>query len=237
MSPFKDLVKQNTHFIWNQSHEKAFNQSKQIIVGLVKKGITNFDTNSVTCLGLDCSKEHMGFLLLQKHCRCPTKKTLVCSSEGWLTAFAGSRCRMVIWTHWRWSSCNCLGIKKCHIIIMGCPNIIVMTNHQPLTEIFEDRDLSKIHNPWLFKLKVKSLRYYFAIQHCPHKWHKGSDAISCNPVATVEPLLSLFSTQPFFKDSDNIDSAMELATLQVITRYGDNNLVISPDHFHRKVLN
>ena len=36
-------------------------------------------------------------------------------------------------------------LEKCHIFIMGCPQMIVVTNHQPLTGIFGDRDLSKYH--------------------------------------------------------------------------------------------
>lgn len=70
MSPFQDLVKQNTHFVWNQSLENGFNQSKQITVGLVKKGITTFDTNRVTCLGLDYSKKH-GFSAITEALQMP----------------------------------------------------------------------------------------------------------------------------------------------------------------------
>ena len=43
MLPFWDLIKKNTHFVWNESLEKAFQQSKLIIVSLVKKGVTTFD--------------------------------------------------------------------------------------------------------------------------------------------------------------------------------------------------
>ena len=100
--------------------------------------------------------------------------------------------------------------------------------------IFGDRELCKIHNPHLFKLKEKSLRYFF-IQHCSGKWHKGVDAISCNPVATVETILSLCSLHLSPKDVpflDNIDAAMELATIQMIMNSGDNNTAMSPDYIH-----
>ena len=119
-------------------------------------------------------------------------------------------------------------LDKCHIFIMGCTNIRVLG-------IFGDRDLSKIQNPCLFKLKKKSLRYFFPIQHCPGKWHKGAHAISCNPVATVEALLSLYPKQPSFKDvhlSENIDTAMELATIQAITNSSNDVAAMSSDHIH-----
>ena len=78
--------------------------------------------------------------------------------------------------------------------------VIVVTDHQPLTGIFGDRDLGKINNPRLFRLKEKCLRYHFSIQHCPGKWHRGADAISRNPVATVESLISICPTNPSPKD-------------------------------------
>ena len=44
MLPFQDLVplpppKKKPHTLWNENLEKAFQQSKQIIVGLEKKGV------------------------------------------------------------------------------------------------------------------------------------------------------------------------------------------------------
>ena len=41
---------------------------------------------------------------------------------------------------------------------MGCPNLIMVTDHKPLKESFDDSGLSKIQNLQLFKLKEKSLK-------------------------------------------------------------------------------
>ena len=90
---------------------------------------------------------------------------------------------------------------------MGCPNIIVVTDHEPLKGLFGDRDLCQTQNPRLFCLKEKSLRYQLAIQHCPGKWHIGSDAVSCHPVAIVQALLNMFPENPSQSDvqeSNNI---------------------------------
>ena len=109
----------------------------------------------------------------------------------------------------------------------------VVTNPQPLTGIFGDRDLSKVHNSRLFRLKEKCFRYSFSIQHCPGKRHKGADAVSCNPVAVVETLISLWPTHPSSKDvhlSDKIDAAVEAATIQATTNAYNNNAVKTPDH-------
>ena len=120
---------------------------------------------------------------------------------------------------------------------MGGPNIIIVTDYQPLTGKFGDRDLRKVHNPCLFRLKEKCLRYFFSIQHCQGKWHKGVDVISHNPVATVEAIISLYPTHPSSKDvhlSDNINTATELATIQATMNTGDNNGAITPTTFRPK---
>ena len=84
--------KKTPHFVWNENLGKAFQQSKQIIVGLVKKiGVTTFDVSRVTCLAPDWSKEGIGFLSLQKYCMCPTGKVPVRCPNGWCIVFAGSR--------------------------------------------------------------------------------------------------------------------------------------------------
>ena len=187
--PFRDLVKKKTQFVWNENLEKAFQQSKQIIVGLVKKGVTTFDINWVTCLALDWSKEGMGFLLLQKYSTCPTEKASVCCPDGWRIVFAGSR--FYTDTEHQYAPIEgeaaaiAWALESGRIFIMGCPQMITVTDHQPLTGIFGDRDLSKVHNPCLFRLKEKWLRYSISIQHCPGKWHESANAVSCNPVATV----------------------------------------------------
>ena len=97
-----------------------------------------------------------------QHCCCTHLLLL-----GWHIVFAGSRfctnaerryapiegeAAAIAWA-----------LEKCRIFVMGCPQMIVVTNHQPLTGIFGDRDLSKVHNPRLFRLKEKCLWYFFSI--------------------------------------------------------------------------
>ena len=201
------------------------------IVGLVRKGVISFETNRVTCLAPDWSQEGIGFLLLQLHCIYPTKKVPVCCPGRWRICKQQIlyQCRALMCTHWRWNICNCLGIRKILHIYLG------LTDHQLLMGIFGDWDLSEIDKSHLFKLKEESLRYFITIQNCPGMWHKGADAISCNPVATVEALLSLCPTHHSSKDVhslDNIDAAMESVTIQLMMNSGNNNTAMSPDHIH-----
>ena len=50
MQPFRELVKHNATFVWNDLLDQAFQESKVKIVELVKEGIAAFDVNRVTCL-------------------------------------------------------------------------------------------------------------------------------------------------------------------------------------------
>ena len=142
----------------------------------------------------------MGFLLLQKHCTCAIDRAPVCCPGGWHLVFAGSR--FCTNTEQRYAPIEgeaaaiSWAPENCCVFILACPNIIVVTDHEPLKGLFGNRDLSKIHNPHLFWLKEKSLRYCFTMQHCPGKWHRAPDAISRNPVITVQSLLDTFPIEP-----------------------------------------
>ena len=55
------------------------------------------------------------------------------------------------------------------MFVLGCEDLIVATDYQPLLGIFNDRDLGAITNPHIQDLKGKTLRFQFTIQHCPGK--------------------------------------------------------------------
>ena len=239
MLSFRDLVKKSSRFRWNQTLEKAFQESKQIIVKFVRQGVSTFDINRVTCLAPDWNKDGMGFLLLPKHCTCAIDRAPVCCPEGWHLVFAGSRfctdgeqryapregeAAAISWA-----------LEKCHMFILGCPNVIEVTDHEPLKGLFGDRDLSKIHNLRLFQLKEKSLKYCFTMQHCPGKWHRASDAIYRNPVTTVQSLLNTFPTEPSPTDTDESDeicAAMRLTALTSISQLDGYLDITSLDRIH-----
>ena len=67
-------IKAKSEFIWNYALQLAFNESKKVIINLVKDGVTTFVLIAVTCLAPDWSKEGMGFILLQKYCSCTLDK-------------------------------------------------------------------------------------------------------------------------------------------------------------------
>ena len=133
----------------------------------------------------DWSKKGIGYLLLQKHCGC--KSTLPdCCDNGWKITLAGSRflkgpeeryaaiegeALAIVW-----------GLEQTKYFTQGCPNLIVVTDHKPLTKIFGDRSLDEISNTRLFRLKQKTLQWYFRTEHMPGKTNCIADAMSRHPV-------------------------------------------------------
>ena len=125
-----------------------------------------------------------------------------------------------------------MGIGKMLYVCHGLPNVIVVTDNEPLKELFGDRDLSKIQNPQLFRLKEKILRYRFTIQHCPGKWYRGPDAVSRHPLAVVPALLNVFPTKPSQSDileSNDISNITEPTALIATFADSSNIAMISLD--------
>ena len=59
---------------------------------------------------------------------------------------------------------------------MGCSNLVVATDHKPLVKIFGDRTLDEIANPRLFRIKQRTLRWYFTVVHVPGNINQAADA-------------------------------------------------------------
>ena len=226
MLPFRDLVKKSSRFSWNQTLEIAFQESKQVIVNLLRQVVSTFDINRVTCLAPDWSKDGMGFLLLQKHCTCAIDRVPVCCPEVWRLVFAGSRsctdaeqryvpiegeAAAISWV-----------LEKCRLFILGCPNVIVVNDHEPLKELFGDRDITKIHKPPPILTQRKMLEILFYLATLTWKWHRASDAIFCNPVTTVQSLLDSFPIEPSTIDTDKLDeTCAALTSISQLDGYPD----------------
>ena len=75
LAPFRDLLKhtgkKKPTFSWTPQLQRIFETSKKHLVDSVMRGIETFDCERWTCLQCDYSKHGIGFLLLQKHCKCP----------------------------------------------------------------------------------------------------------------------------------------------------------------------
>ena len=184
----------------------------------------------------DWSKQGTGFLLLQKYCDCPDDKAPTCCPDGWRLVFAGSRVCTSAESGYApiegEASAIAWSLDKCRMFVLCCQDLIVTTDHEPLKGIFESRDLSKVANPRLFRLKERTLRYRFRIQHQQGKWHHGSDAMSRNPASAVRAVIQVClspASSSDLSEADCVESYVRSSTVEAMAEYGDDLGAISPD--------
>ena len=76
------------------------------------------------------------------------------------------------------------------------------------------------------------MMYRFSIQHCPGRWHRGSDAMSRNVANAANTILEVLAVQPTADDEEislDIESSMKIASMEAINDYGDTVGIISTD--------
>ncbi len=66
-------------------------------------------------------------------------------------------------------------LKKARMFILGCQQLIVLTDHLPLVGILNDQVLEGVANPRLLHLKECTLWFRFKIQHSSGNSHTGPD--------------------------------------------------------------
>ena len=186
MQPFRELLKKGNAWYWDDVLENLFVEAKESILNDVEKGIRNFEVNRPTCLWTDWSKSGMGFVLMQKHCKCDMQDSPTCCKSGWKLVLAGSRFTQGAETRYAPIEGEALAVvwalNKCRMFVLGCPNLLVVVDHKPLVKIFGDKSLESIDNPRLFNFKEKTLRYDFKIKYIPGKENFSADACSRYPV-------------------------------------------------------
>ena len=68
-------------------------------------------------------------------------------------------------------------LQKAKYFIMGCPDLIVATDHKPLVGLFE-KPFTDIQNPRLLSIVEKTLWYKFRVIHVPGRVNCGPDYMS-----------------------------------------------------------
>ena len=145
-----------------------------------------FEANRHTCLATDWSKTGLGFFLLQKYCTCTDlSKAPRCGPGHWRMVFAGSRFCKDPETRYSPVEGEALAVvfslEQSRMFVLGCPNLIVATDHKPLVPILNGKRLDLITNPRLLKFKEKTMPYHFTAQHIPGPLNIAADAASRNP--------------------------------------------------------
>ena len=183
LAPFRDLLKKKNDWYWDQSLDSLFSKCKTMIVNQVIDGVKTFQVNLPCALWTDWSKEGIGFSLFQKRCDCSLSHA--CCKVGWKLVLAKSRFTRGAELDYKPIEGEALAVvyalQKCKIFILGCPKLLLVTDHKPLVSIFSSKNLDKVENPRLFSLKEKTLPYQFDIVHVDGVDNMAADAYSRNP--------------------------------------------------------
>ena len=179
--PFRDLLKKDTPFYWDESLDRLFAETKVHIATEVEKGIMSFSLTKPTCLLTDWSKTGLGYLMLQKHCSCLEHRPTCCPA-GWKVCGVGSRFTSPAESRYSPSEGEALAVvnalEKTKYFTLGCNNLTIGTDHKPLLGLLKDRSLDGIDNPRLRRLKEKTFGWSFTMLHIPGRLHGGPDALS-----------------------------------------------------------
>ena len=158
MEPFRKFLKPSTPYIWTEELDKAFKDSKRKIIDLVREGVDQFVVDRHTCLSTDYSKSGIGWVLQHKNCKC-ARITPRCCPGGWNVILAGRRFNITAET--RYSPTEGVALESSRYYTLGCPKLMVATDHKPLLGIFGDRALGTIDNTRLVMIKQKTLPWNF----------------------------------------------------------------------------
>ncbi|XP_068231405.1 uncharacterized protein [Palaemon carinicauda] len=77
-------------------------------------------------------------------------------------------------------------LKKARLFLLGCPNLLLVTDHRLLVKLFCDRELKHIENPRLLRLK-KSLHYKFSVKYVVGERNTAADTLSRYPGLKASP--------------------------------------------------
>lgn len=173
MEPFRDLLRKPTmkNVHWDSQLRSKLQQAQEVTCQLAKDCLAYYDKTHPTIINLDCSKEGIGFVVLQHYCACQSADNPFCCKGGWHLTLRGSR-------HLTPTEAGCAPIEgealavtwclqKARLFLLGCPNLTIITDHWPLVKLLGDRALKEVINPRLFNLKEKTLQSQFHIKYLP----------------------------------------------------------------------
>ena len=157
MEPFRHLLKPGNAFVWSPLLQECFDEAKKNIVAAVEDGVQHFEVNRPTCVATDWSKGGIGFTLRQKWCRCRNVE-FECCSDGWKINLMGGRFTSPAESRYSTIEGEALAmteaLQKFKYFVLGCPELIVATDHKPLLGVVNG-NLSNIDNPRLLAIIEK----------------------------------------------------------------------------------
>ena len=215
MEIFRPFLSPKYKFFWTPVLDKAFEESKEKIIASIREGVEIFDPSKATCLRPDWSLRGIGYFLLQKHCNCASDLPNCCLN-GWKITLAGSR--FLTGAEKRYAAIEgealaiAWGLEQTRYFTQGCQDLLIVTDHKPLTKIFGDRTLDEIYNTRLFRLKQRTLPWHFRVKHLPGKTNLAADAASRYPSPSTNLSILTLADQSEFLIAAAISSETEEIT-------------------------
>ena len=193
------------------------------IVRMVEEGVHSFDPELPTCLSPDFCKTGLGWVLQQKMCKC-TAMTPLCCPTGWRLVLAGGRFTI---PETRYSPTEgealavAVGLESSRYYTLGCKDLYVATDQNPLLGILNYRALDAIPNPRLVNL----LWWKFQMVYVPGKRQEAADAISRRRLPAA--LYSLSVMDPGVHDIEKDLGSTMVARLSEVRAASDMMVSIS----------
>merc|ERR1712082_16725 len=179
--PFRKLLSKNAEFAWTPELQGAFLRAREEIVALVQHGVKSFRLGAHTCLITDWSKQGVGYVLWQKHCKCSTIHPTCCKT-GWAMIICGSRYCTPAETRYHPIEGELLAVvwalEKTKQYTLGCERLLVLVDHKPLLGLLTRRELGDIDNPRLEHLAERLQWWNFDIHHIAGAKNFAPDAFS-----------------------------------------------------------
>lgn len=233
MQPFRDLQKSGSQFEWTSELRLGFERAREEMAKAMETGVMMFEKNRPTCLCTDYSKGGVGFLLMQKYCTCQGAYTPVCCVDGWRLALAGGRFTKDAETRYSpvegESLAVAVSLSKAKYFVLGCPELIVATDHKPLLDLFGDKGYHEFDNTRLLKLKEKCVQFDFTLVYVPGKLHVGPDGISRREKdERIELYSVLWEMGDGLTDDNDYSDVMEVNTIHaysVLDQYLNHEIV------------
>ena len=149
MQPFTKLLKPsnstNKQVHWDETLQKLFEHSKNVICDVATKGFKYFNTEKRVCVMTDWSKNGIGFVLLQQACDCCSITPKCCEVE-WQLVFCSSRSLTTCEKNYAPIEGELLAVtwcfRKARLFLHGCPEFTLHMDHKLLIPILSDKALS-----------------------------------------------------------------------------------------------
>lgn len=192
--PLRDLLKKDSAWIWDNMHEKAFQDIKTRLSSAPV--LAHYRPDRKTKLSADASAYGLGAVLLQQQDDNSMKPVFYISRSLSTTeqryAPIEKEALAITWA-----------CEKLASYIVGLKDLVIETDHKPLLALLKTRNLDEL-SPRIQRFRMRLMRYYYTIQYTRGKNQMTADALSRAP-----------ATQPDEEDKELEEDANMMVNLVI----------------------